>query len=270
MDIATLIGIVSGTVLLLSAIMINASITNFLDIPSIMIVFGGTIAATLNSFPLGSVMNALKTSAKIFFGHSVDFVETLREMLKIATMARKEGPLALEKYKAGDPFLQKALGLVADGTKGEVLRRILELERDAIGERHSESQAILEKMGDLAPAWGMIGTLIGLVIMLLKLDDPSSIGPAMAVALLTTFYGAVWANFYLIPAATKLEQRTKTELQRLSLVIETMMSISDVENPRLLQERLLGMLTPRDRQAAMPAKAAAGGGVKQAPVKRAA
>ena len=244
MDIATLIGIVSGTALILGAIMLNASITNFLDIPSILIVFGGTTAATLNSFPLGSVINALKTSAKIFFGHSINFVATLQEMLKIATVARKEGPLALEKYKTGDAFLKKALGLVADGTKGEVLRRILELERDAIGERHAESQAILEKMGDLAPAWGMIGTLIGLVIMLLKLDDPSSIGPAMAVALLTTFYGAVWANFYLIPSATKLEQRTKSELQRLTLVIETMMSISEVENPRLLQERLLGLLTP--------------------------
>ena len=107
-------------------------------------------------------------------------------------------------------------------------------------------------MGELAPAWGMVGTLIGLVIMLLKLDDPSAIGPAMAVALLTTFYGAVLANFILIPAASKLEQRTKREVQKLNLIIETLVSISEVENPRLLQERLQGMLSPKERAAAMP------------------
>ena len=174
--------------------------------------------------------------------------------------------MALEKYKTEDPFLKKGLGLVADGTKGDALKQILELERDFMEERHGDSQAILSKMGELAPAWGMVGTLIGLVIMLLKLDDPSTIGPSMAVALLTTFYGALWANFILIPAATKLELRTRNELVKFNLIIETMLSISELENPRLLQERLLGFLPPKERKTAIgggDGKDAADGGKKK-------
>ena len=254
MDLGTIIGIVAGTALVLSAIMLKASVMNFIDPSSFLIVFGGTTAATLNAFPLPSVINALKTSVSILFGHRINFVGTLQEMIKIANMARKEGPLALEKYKTDDLFLKKGLTLVSDGTRGQVLKSILELERDITEERQMESQLILEKMGDLAPAWGMIGTLIGLVIMLLKLDDPSSIGPAMAVALLTTFYGAFWANFLLLPAASKLEQRSKQEILKTNLVIETLVSISETENPRLLQERLMGFLPPKDRHEALPTK----------------
>lgn len=255
MDIATLIGVIVGTGLVLSSILLKASILNFVDTSSILIVFGGTIAATLNSFPLSNVLGAFKISIKIFMVHKIDLVETLKDMLKISALARKEGPLALEKYETGNEFLKKGLALVADGTKGTAVKNIMELERDTIEERHGESQLILEKMGELAPAWGMIGTLIGLVIMLLKLDDPSSIGPAMAVALLTTFYGAMWANFLLLPAATKLEQRTKKEMLNNNLIIEALISIAENENPRLLQERLLGALPSRDRQAVLPAKA---------------
>ena len=256
MDIATIIGVVSGLGLVLSAILLKASIVNFMDVSGVFIVFGGTTAATLNSFPMDSVLNAFKISIKVFFVQRIDYVKVLKELLTIAKLARKEGPLALEKYKTSDAFLKKGLRLVADGTNGSVIRAILVLERDAVEERHKESQLILEKMGDLAPAWGMIGTLIGLVIMLLNLDDPSSIGPAMAVALLTTFYGALWANFLLLPAATKLEQRTKREILRSNLIIETLGSISGNENPHVLQERLLGFLPTRDRRSALPGKPA--------------
>ena len=254
MDIATLIGIIAGTGLVLSAILLKASIMNFIDPSSVLIVIGGTIAATLVAYPLKSVINTIKTSLKIVFGFKVDYIETLQEMLKIATLARKEGPLALEKYATEDALLRKGLMLVADGTKGDVLKSIMELERDTTIERHEESQAILEKMAELAPAWGMIGTLIGLVIMLLNLSDPDSIGPAMAVALLTTFYGALWANFMLTPAATKLELRTKYEMLNTNLMIETLLSIAENENPRLLQERLLGFLPPKMREDAVPGK----------------
>ena len=260
MDLGTIIGVIAGLALVLSAIMLKASVVNFIDVSSFLIVFGGTTAATLVAYPLASVINALKISIKIFFGHRIDYTATLQEMMKVASLARKEGPLALEKYKTEDPFLKKGLGLVADGTKGQTLASILILERDTMEERHAESQAILEKMGELAPAWGMIGTLIGLVIMLLNLDDPSSIGPAMAVALLTTFYGALWANFILLPAASKLELRTGRELININLMIETLVSISETENPRLLQERLLGFLPPRDRASATPTAAAKKGG----------
>ncbi len=267
MDIGTIIGIISGLGLVLSAIMLKASIVNFFDISSILIVFGGTVAATLNSFSLASVIGALKSSVKVLFVQRIDYIETLREMLQVSTMARQQGSLALEKYKTEDGFLKKGLMLTADGMRGPDLRNVLTLEREATEERHAEGQEILEKMAELAPAWGMIGTLIGLVIMLLNLEDPSAIGPAMAVALLTTFYGALWANFMLMPAATKLEQRTKKEMVRFNMIIETMVSVSDAENPRLLQERLLSFLPPRDRQTAMEAGRKVAGG--QAAAKKA-
>ncbi len=254
MDIATIIGVVAGTGLVIGSILLKTSIMAFIDVASLLIVGGGTLAATLNSFPLSSVIGALKTSIRILFAHRIDFVKTLQEMFQVATLARKEGPLGLEKHETSDAFLKKGLGLVADGTKGPAIKSIMEMERDAIEGRHGESQLILEKMGDLAPAWGMIGTLIGLVIMLLNLDDPSSIGPSMAVALLTTFYGALWANFMLIPAANKLEQRTNKEMIDNTIKITALVSIAENENPRILQEGLLGMLPPKDRQAAVPVK----------------
>jgi len=254
MDIGTLIGIVGGSAMVLVAIMLKAGLDSFIDPASILIVFGGTTAATLNSFPMKSVFHAFKISVKIFFSHRIDYTAVLKEMITIAAIARKKGVVVLDQYKTEDVFLKKALTLAADGTTGKVLRQILELERDAVEERHIESQIILEKMGDLAPAWGMIGTLIGLVIMLLNLNDPSTIGPAMAIALLTTFYGALWANFYLLPASTKLEQRTKKEIIKSSLIIETMVSISGNENPRILQERLLGFLPSGERKNALPVR----------------
>ena len=263
MDIGTLIGVIGGSVLVLLAILLKADFSSFFDLTGVIVVFGGTIAATLNSYPMQSVINAFKTSIKIFFSHRIDYIAILKEMIKLASIARKNGAVALEQYKTNDSYLKKALTLVADDTKPTIVKQILELERDAIEERHAESQQILEKMGDLAPAWGMIGTLIGLVIMLVNLADPSTIGPAMAVALLTTFYGAFWANFYLLPAANKLELRTKKEMLKSSLVIETMVSISSRENPRILQERLLGVLPPRDRRKAVPSA-----GKKKAPAQK--
>ena len=157
MDFATIIGVVSGLGLVLSAILLKASITNFVDVAGIFIVFGGTTAAILNSFPLASVLNAFKSSVKIFFAYQINYVAILREMLILSRLARKDGPLALEKHKTADHFLKKGLALVADGTKGKVLREILILERDALEERHAETQIILEKMGELAPAGGWSG-----------------------------------------------------------------------------------------------------------------
>ena len=264
MDIGTLIGVVGGLVLIVVAILLKASLSSFYDTTGIIIVFGGTIAATLASFPMESVIHAMKTSIKIFFSHRIDQKAVLKEMILLASVARKQGAVAMEKYKTKNQFLKKAVLLSADGTKPDILKSILELERDSIEERHVETQVILEKMGDLAPAWGMIGTLVGLVIMLLNLDNPASIGPAMAVALLTTFYGAFWANFFLIPASSKLEQRTKRETLSNNLVIETMVSIGQNESPLILQERLLGFLPSKERKSALPGK----GGKKKGSAKK--
>lgn len=174
MDIATLIGVVGGLGLVIFAILLKASLLNFIDPASILIVFGGTTAATLISFSMASVLRTFKIMLTIFFSHQVNNIETLKEMINVSALARKDGQLALERYQTENRFLKKGLGLAADGTEGPVLRRVLEVERDAIIDRHNESQLILEKMGELAPAWGMIGTLIGLVIMLLSLEDPST------------------------------------------------------------------------------------------------
>jgi chemotaxis protein MotA len=252
MDFGTLIGVIGGAFLVLLAILLKADLVNFIDPASILIVFGGTTAATLSAFPLPSTLLAFRTSIKVFFSHRIDFSAVLKELILLAALARKKGLVAMEQHKTEDAYLKKAISLTADGTESRIIKEILELERDAIEERHIESQLILEKMGDLAPAWGMIGTLIGLVIMLLNLNDPSTIGPAMAIALLTTFYGAFWANYFLLPAANKLEQRTKKELLRSSLIIETMIAISKNEHPRILQERLLSFLPSRERAKAVP------------------
>jgi len=210
MDIGTIIGIAVGLILVLVSILLKGSILAFIDPASILIVIGGTCSATLVAFPIKSVMGAIKASVSIFFQHRIDHLETVRTLLKAAEMVRKEGPLGLEKFKTNDQFMKTAFALVADGYKTEDLRHVLIIEMEAATARQEEVVNVLEKMAELAPAWGMIGTLIGLVIMLLNLSDPQSLGPAMAVALLTTLYGALWANLILTPSAAKLEERADT------------------------------------------------------------
>ncbi len=247
MDIGTIIGIVVGLVLVLVSIILKASLLAFFDVSSILIVVGGTISATLVAFPMKSVMGAVKASMTIFFQHRIDHVGTVRELLKAADEVRRNGPLALEKLKASNPFMKTAFDLVADGMHADSIREVLSIELEATVARHEEVVKILEKMADLAPAWGMIGTLIGLVIMLLNLSDPSAIGPAMAVALLTTLYGALWANLILSPSAAKLEERSEREAQDHRLILEGALGMARNENPRAIQQRLVGFMPSEDR-----------------------
>jgi chemotaxis protein MotA len=256
LDLGTIIGIVVGLVLVMVSILLKGTILAFVDIASMLIVGGGTLAATMVAFPMSSVMRALKASMSIFFQHRIDHVGTVRTLLSASNTARKDGPLALEKMKANNDFMKTAFGLVADGFRPEDIGAVLRIELDATSARQEELVKILEKMSDLAPAWGMIGTLIGLVIMLLNLDDPNSIGPAMAVALLTTLYGALWANLLLSPGAAKLAERGEREILDYRLILEGAMAMARNENPRAIQQRLVGFMPPEDRSA-LQAKAMA-------------
>lgn len=201
MDIATVLGIVSGVVLFLWAIMIDGSLNDFIDTPSILIVLGGTAAGTLISYPLNRVLDVIKILKVVFTKKIIDAAGIIKIIVELAETARREGLLALEDaaLQIDDQFLQKGILLVVDGTDPELVRSILETELSFLEERHKSGQSIFETMGALAPAFGMIGTLVGLIQMLKNLDSPEAIGPGMAVALITTFYGALLANLVFIP-----------------------------------------------------------------------
>ncbi|MDF2802698.1 MAG: MotA/TolQ/ExbB proton channel [Anaerocolumna sp.] len=250
MDIATLIGLVSGWIfILVSIVLAGASIMQFVDIPSIMIVFGGTIAALLVSYPLPKFLQSLKTVRHAFFSRELDPTVVISKINELALAARKEGLLALEEIAQGmdDPFLQKGILLIVDGTDAELLRSILETEIAFVENRHKDNQGFWNGVADLGPAWGMIGTLVGLIAMLGSLDDPSTIGPKMGVALITTLYGSLLANFFATPISNKLKLKSNEEILHKQVMIEGLLSIQAGENPRVIEEKLKAFLSPATR-----------------------
>ncbi len=251
MDIATVVGIIAGLGLIVIAILMGGSLGMFINIPSIVIVFGGTISATLINFPLKDVLSVLGPVRNAFFHKEVDPGDLIGKIVEFATIARREGILALESQteNAGDEFLSRSVQLAIDGTAPELIKDILTTEVAFMENRHSSGQAILAAMGAAAPAFGMIGTLIGLVQMLAAMDDPSSIGPAMAVALLTTLYGAVLANVLFIPTSGKLKVRTGAELLAKEIIIEGILSIQSGDNPRVVEQKLKAFISPDQREA---------------------
>ena len=247
MDTGTLVGIVLGIGLIVTAIIMGGTMGSFLNAPGLMVVFGGTLAATLIMQRLKFVLGAAKVGLNAVFdrGHPVE--TTIETLANLATIVRKEGMLALENEKVSDPFLAKGIRLAVDGMSPELIRATLSSERNSLRRRHYRGQQLFRFMGTTAPSMGMIGTLIGLVQMLQTLDDPSSIGPSMAVALLTTFYGAVLAFLLMIPVANKLESRTEEESASMTVVIEGLDSLVRGENPTLLRQKLETYLSPRER-----------------------
>ena len=245
MDIATIIGLGAGSVLITAAIILGGSALIFINIPSLLIVLGGTIAATLIKYSIADLVNTVSVVTKTFIfkiSSPVDIVDRIKDM---ADVARREGLLALEGKDHGDPFLAKGLGLLADGVDASQVVMVLDRELQYSRERHKKGQNILKGMGATAPAFGMIGTLIGLVQMLAAMDDPSKIGPAMAVALLTTLYGAVFANLIFLPLADKLDLRSKEETLNRELVLAGVEAIARGENPRLIEQHLKVFLAPK-------------------------
>lgn len=252
MDKATLIGIILGFSLIIIALLIGeGGIRTFINTPSMIIVFGGTIASTLICFQGSQVLGVMKVTKNAFFTQMAEPLDKIDTLVQFAERARREGILALENAveEVNDPFLRSGIQLAVDGVEPQLIKDILTTELSFLEDRHKLGQAVFATMGFYAPAYGMIGTLIGLVQMLVSMDDPSKIGPAMAVALLTTFYGAVMANCMFLPLAEKLKKRTQEEVLIKELTIEGIMSIQSGDNPRIVRQKLLAFLSPGARAA---------------------
>ncbi|WP_029321710.1 motility protein A [Butyrivibrio sp. AE3004] len=254
MDIASILGVGLCLVFMILSIVLGAGIGGvkyFVDAPSAMITFGGALMAVLGSRTMPSFINGLKTYPMIFKGTTDDTKTVIKQIIDLSNTARKEGLLALEEAASNieDPFMKKGVGLIVDGTEPELVKAILEAEIDAMSERHKENYNIWADIAGMGPSWGMIGTLLGLVLMLQNMSDPSSIGPSMAVALITTFYGSALANWICYPAENKLKARSNAEYTMKSIVIEGLLSIQAGENPRVTEEKLKSFLSPANRAA---------------------
>ncbi len=248
-DSGTLIGLILAFGLIAIAIMLGSGASVFFDIPSLLIVLGGSFGAALITYPVEDVLKLPELVKSALFYDSSSGQIRLKRILEVAERFRTEGPPALqqEQMREGDLFFRKSLGLVADAISSDDIRRILELEIGFQIDRHRKGAQLLTTLGSLAPAMGLIGTLIGLVQMLKSLEDPSAIGPAMAVALITTFYGSVLANLVFLPLAGKLKVRSEQEVLLKEMTLEGMVNISRGMNPRILEECLHGFLSPESR-----------------------
>ena len=249
-DVATLIGLIGGFALVISAIVFGGSPGSFINIPSVLIVIGGTLCVTMMCFSLGEMTRTVKVIMKTISYTARDPSEAAIQVLQIAELARRQGVLSLQAVLAqleSEPLLHKGMAMVVDGTPGEEVEAILRKDMMSTVQRHHKSASVLKKAAEFAPAMGLIGTLIGLVQMLGNLDDPASIGPSMAVALLTTFYGAVLANMVFSPMASKLERNSGEEAIVNSIYVMGASSIGRQENPRRLEMLLNSVLPPAKR-----------------------
>ncbi|MDY0042447.1 MAG: motility protein A, partial [Desulforhabdus sp.] len=242
--------IVSAFALVLISISLGSGLSLFFNIPSIMIVVGGTLGATMVNYPLKDVLGVFKIIKNVFFTKVWSADQVIDKFIEFSNISRKEGMLALEGHidELQDNFFSKGLQLSIDGMQPEAIREIMEIEIDYLQERHRSGAEILDTMAAFFPAMGMIGTLIGLVQMLQTMDDPSTIGPAMAVALLTTFYGAVAANLVCLPMAGKLRKRSKEESLIKEMVISGIVAIANGENPRIIEQKLHSFIPPDSRE----------------------
>ena len=250
MDIASILGVVIAIALILGSIVIGGgSFIAFVDAPSLMVVVGGAIAAAMISFPLKNFLSVFGVVMKVFF-YKLDAIPSLiEEIVSLAETARRDGLLALES-RLGDiqnSFVVLGIQMAVDGTRPEVMEDIMRTELDAVATRHRDGKALLDCMGRFAPAFGMIGTLMGLVIMLGDMSDPSKIGAGMAVALLTTMYGAIASNVVFLPFAEKLGFTNKQELLAMEIIVRGIMAIQSGENPRVIEQKLNTFIPPKLR-----------------------
>jgi len=249
MDLATIIGVFAGVTLIVVTILTQGNPKVFFNVGAILVVFGGTIAATLINYPLKQILSVMGVVKNAFMHKAPDPTDTIKNIVKFAELARREGILALEDKmnETDDEFLSQGLQLAVDGTEPELMRTIMGTEISYLQERHEMGHGIFSSMGAYAPAFGMIGTLIGLVLMLATMTDPSTIGPSMAIALITTFYGAVLANLLFLPIAGKLKTRSKQEVMVKELVMEGVLSIQSGDNPRIVEQKLISFMPPKFR-----------------------
>jgi chemotaxis protein MotA len=251
MDVGTVGGIALGLILILGPILTSGYLTAFIDIPSVLVTIGGTFAAILITYPLPKVKILVNVAKKVLNAGSLELAPWYQVIIDLAAVARRDGILALEDKLEGvdDDFLKKGLQMLVDGNPADIVSTILEMEIENMQSRHEDGHFMWKSMGSYAPAFGMIGTLIGLVLMLQDLSDPSKIGVGMAVALLTTLYGAFVANLFCIPIQGKLEQRTKEEVHLKHMLLAGILSIQAGDSPRVVGDKLLVYLSPADRAA---------------------
>ena len=262
MDLASLLGLGVAIALVVFGMLYSETgidfsvIANFIDIPSVLITFGGAFCATLAMNSIKSYVGGLKSFTLIFKPNAINSSEIITKIIGLSNVARKEGLLSLEEAASdiNDDFLKKGILLIVDGTDPELVRGIMETELESIEGRHKGNIKFWQDLGAMGPAWGMIGTLIGLVNMLQNLSDASAIGPAMAVALLTTFYGSLLSNWICTPVSTKLAANNDEEMIVKTIMIEGLLSIQAGENPRVIEEKLKSFLAPKDRPASQDAE----------------
>lgn len=249
MNITTILGIAMGAAFVMITMLLGGSPMLFVNAPSVMITVGGTLSAIVTSYTMKEVMNIINVMKKTLSISEESAQEIISLLVKFAERARREGILALEKQmeEVTDVFLKNGIQLAVDGTEPELLKDIMETELFYLEERHKKGHSQLETFASMAPAWGMIGTLIGLILMLANLSDPDALGPGMAVALITTFYGSIMANLIFTPLQTKLKEQTKEELLMRQLMIQGILSIQSGDNPRIVEQKLNSFIAPGDR-----------------------
>lgn len=252
MDPATIVGIISAFSLVIMAMLMGGGVNIFVNIPSLMIVVGGTFGASLINYPLKDIFGVVSVVRNAFFHKEQSPREIIAMLVQFGEKVRKEGILSLENSlkEVSDDFLKKGIQMAVDGLEPKAMEDLLRTEIDFLADRHKLGAEILATMGAFAPAMGLIGTLIGLVQMLQSMDDPSSIGPAMAVALLTTFYGALMANLIFLPISGKLKARSGEESLVKEVMLEGIISIVAGDNPRVIEQKLHVFLAPRLRETA--------------------
>lgn len=257
MDKATVGGLAMGIALLVGAIAIakGSSFAAFIDAPSAAVVIGGAFAATCISFPLSALLNVPKIVKKIFVPSQKELGPVIGQLIEFADVARRDGILALESKmdEIDDPFILLGIQMAVDGTDSEMMEKVLGAEIEAVAQRHKTGKLLMDTGGRYAPAFGMVGTLMGLIIMLGNMDDPEAIGPGMAVALITTLYGAVLSNLFFLPFADKLAFYSKREIELRQVILKGILSIQEGDNPRVLEQKLNTFLPVNQRKSHLDA-----------------
>ncbi len=250
MDLATLIGLLGAAGIVVLAMILAGGFAQFIDPPSILIVVVGSHLVVMGQYPLADFIGAAKAGLKVLTFKGVAPEDSIAKIVELADLSRKGGLLSLEGAEIDDPFLKKGVGLLVDGHDGEVVKSILQKDVQMATKRHEAGAAVFKSLADVAPAMGMIGTLVGLVAMLGNMDDPKSIGPAMAVALLTTLYGAIIANMIAMPISDKLKLRNDEEKISKTLMIDGLLGIQAGQNPRVIEQVLHGYIAEGKRPSA--------------------
>ena len=258
MDIGTVVGLVIAFLSVGLAVVLGGDPLALINIPSLVVVVGGATGAVICAFPLAKVTKAHTVILKSVFNEAPDIENAIRDLVKFAEIARREGILSLENHLGDmkEEFIVRGIKMAVDGTDPELIRVIMETELEGLMDRHMQGKMILDQFAKYAPAFGMIGTLMGLIFMLGSMSDPSAIGPSMAVALITTLYGAVIANVFAGPLADKLYQNDQSEVLMKTVIIAGVMAIQSGDNPRVVESKLLTYLPPSQRDAFTDAEAA--------------